>query len=61
MIQRRPGRPKGRINAAPTRRDADEAMRLLKVKAASGDTSAAGWLSLVSLIREARDEQRGAA
>ena len=61
MIPRRGGRPKGSIQAKPTRRDTDAAMRLLKTKAAAGDTSAAGWLSLVSLIREARDEQRGAA
>jgi len=55
------GRPKGQRQAAPTRRDTDEAMRLLKHRAAAGDTSAAGWLVLTSLVWEARAKQSEAA
>lgn len=49
--QTKGGRPKGSRNAKPSRKALDAYYRLLQTKADEGDTTAAGWLCQLDLIR----------
>lgn len=52
-----PGRPKGAINSLPTRTETRDALMSLKQKARSGDTQAEGWLALLSMLSDIRNQK----